>query len=63
MRPIYSHADVGEARPGGASLLDRKFGACFVPWGDDITEELEENLEKLTLDIPYANIDELLMRY
>ena len=62
-RPVYSHADVGAARPGGASPLDRRAGARFVPRGDDITEELEEKLERLTLDIPYANIDELPMRY
>ena len=62
-RPIYSHADVGAARPGGESPLDRKVRACFVPQGDDNTMELEENLERLTLDIPYANIDDLPMRY
>ena len=62
-RPIYSHVDVGAARPRGASLLDRRVGACFVPQGDDITRELEENLERLTLDIQDASIDDLLMRY
>ena len=62
-RPVYSHADVGAAQLGGASPLDRRGGAYFVPWGDDITEELEENLERLTLDIPNANIDDLPMRY
>ena len=46
MRPVYSHVDVGAARPGGASPLDRRAGARFVPWGDDITRELEENLER-----------------
>ena len=63
MRPVYSHADVGATRPGGASPLDRQAGACFVPHGDDITEELEENLERLTLDITDADIDDLSMRY
>ena len=43
--------------------MDRRAGACFVPRGDDITEELEENLERLTLDIPNADIDDLSMRY
>ena len=43
--------------------MDRRVGAHFVPRGDDITGELEENLERLTLDIPDADIDELLMRY
>ena len=62
-RPVYSHADVGAARPRGASLLDRRDGACFLPQGDDITGELEENLERLTLDIPDADIDDLPMRY
>ena len=63
MRPINSHADVGAVRPGGASPLDRQAGARFVPQGDDITGELEENLERLTLDIPDADIDDLPMRY
>ena len=62
-RPIYPHADVGAALPGGAFPLDRRSRAHFVPWGDDITRELEENLERLTLDMPYANIDDLSMRY
>ena len=44
MRPVYSHADVGAARPGGASPLDRQVGAYIVPQGDDIIRELEENL-------------------
>ena len=62
-RPVYSHVDVGVARPGGASPLDRRAGAHFVPQGDDIIRELEENLESLTLDIPYSSIDDLPMRY
>ena len=57
------HADVRAARPGGASPLDRRAGACFVPQGDDVTGELEENLERLTLDILDASIDDLLLRY
>ena len=62
-RPVYSHADVGAARLGGASPLDRRAGARFVPQGDDIIKELEENLERLALDIPDADIDDLSMRY
>ena len=63
MRPIFLHADVGSVRHGGASPLDRRAGARFVPQGDDITGEPEENLERLTLDIPDADIDDLLTRY
>ena len=63
MRPVYSHVDVVAVRPRGASPLDRRAGARFVPWGDDITSELEEKLERLTLDIPNADIDDLPMRY
>ena len=63
MRPICLHTDVGAMRPGGASPLDRKAEARFMPQGDDITGELEENLERLTLDIPDANIDDLPTRY
>ena len=33
-----------------------------MPQGDDITRELEENLDRLTLDIPYADIDDLSTR-
>ena len=62
-RPIFLHADVGAVRPGGASPLDRRARACFVPQGDDITGELEENLERLTLDIPDVDIDDLPTRY
>ena len=63
MRSRYYHADVGAARPRGASPLDRRDGARFVPQGDDITRKLEENLERLTLDIPNASIDDLPLRY
>ena len=62
-RSVNSHADVGAARPRGASPLDRRAGACFVPQGDDIIGELEETLERLTLYIPDADIDDLSMRY
>ena len=61
-RLVYSHAD-GAVRPGGASPLDRRARARFVPQGDDITGELEENLERLTMDIPDVDIDDLPMRY
>ena len=43
--------------------MDRWAGACVVPQVDDITGELEENLESLTLDILDADIDDLPMRY
>ena len=45
------HANVRAARLGGASPLDRRVGARFFPQGDDVMGELEENLERLTLDI------------
>ena len=32
-------------------------------YGDDITGELEENLQSLTLDIPDVSIDDLPLRY
>ena len=57
------HVDVGAARPGGASPLDRRAGARFLPQGDDVTWELEENLKRLNLDIPDASIDDLPLRY
>ena len=43
--------------------MDRRVGARFVPQGDDIIGELEENLERLTLDILDASIDDLPLRY
>ena len=43
--------------------MDRRAKARFVPQGDDVTRELEENLERLTLDIPDASIDDLPLRY
>ena len=63
MIPEHFHVDVGAAWPGGDSLLDRWAGARFVPQGNDITGELEENLERLTLEIPDASIDDLPLRY
>ena len=57
------HVDVGAAQPGGSSPLERRAGACFVPQGDDVTGELEENLKRLTLDIPNSSIDDLSLRY
>ena len=63
MRPACLHADVGAARPGGASPIDRRARARFMPHGDDITGELEDNLERLTLDIPDDDIDDLPTRY
>ena len=62
-RLVCLHAHVGVARPRGAYPLDRRARACFMPQGDDIIGELEENLERLTLDIPGADIDDLLTRY
>ena len=62
-RPICLHVDVGAARPGGAPPLDRRVEAHFMPQAYDITREMEENLERLTLDIPDANIDDLPTRY
>ena len=43
--------------------MDRQVGARFIPQGDDVIGELEEKLERLTLDIPNASIDDLLLRY
>ena len=57
------HAYVRVVGPRGSSPLDRRAGACFVPQGDDVMGELEENLERLTLDIPDASIDDLPLRY
>ena len=63
MRLEYFHVDVGVARHGGDSPLDRQVGAHFVPQGNDVTGELEEKLERLTLDIPDTSIDDLPLRY
>ena len=57
------HANVRAARPRGDSPLDRRVRACFVPQGDDVIGESEENLERLTLDILDASIDDLPLRY
>ena len=57
------HADVEVARPGGSSPPDRRVGACFAPQGDDVTGDLEEKLERLTLDILDASINDLPLRY
>ena len=57
------HGDVGDAQPRVSSPIDRKAGALFVHCGDDELTELEENLNRLTLDIPDASIDSLPRRY
>ena len=59
----YFHVDVGATQPGGASPLDRRAGAHFVPQGNDVTGELEENLDRLTLDILDTSVDDLPLRY
>ena len=43
--------------------MDRRSRAHFVPQGDDVIGELEENLERLILDIPNASINCLPLRY
>ena len=43
--------------------MDKRVGARFVHQGDDQLGELEDNLERLTLDIPNGDIDDLPMRY
>ena len=63
MRHKCFHADVGATRPRGYSPLDKRARARFVPQGDDMMGELEENLEWLTLDILDVLIDNLPLRY
>ena len=43
--------------------MDRREGALFVHRGDDELTELEENLDRLTLDILDAAIDDLPRRF
>ena len=57
------HAHVGDARPGGSSLMDRWAWALFVHRGDDELTEMEENLDQLTLYILDATIDDLPKRF
>ena len=57
------HENVGDARPGGSSPMDRQAGAHFVHRGNDELTKLEENLDRLTLDIPDANIEDLPTRF
>ena len=48
-RPVCLHVDVGAVRPGGASPLDRQARVRFVPQGDEITGELEDNIEGIVM--------------
>ena len=57
------HANVGDAHPRGSSPMDRREGARFVHRGDDELMELEENLDRVTLDILDAAIDDLPRRF
>ena len=43
--------------------MDRRSGACFVHRGDDELMELEENLDRMTMDILDAAIDDLPRRF
>ena len=43
--------------------MDKQARAQFFHRGDDHLTELEEKLERLTLDIPDVAIDDLPMRY
>ena len=43
--------------------MDRRAGAHFVHRGDDELTKLEENLDRLTLDIPNGTIDDLPRRF
>ena len=67
MRTSSSDAHGSTSLPGEYSPLDRRAGARFVLQGNDITRELQENLERLTLDIPdvlpRASLDIVCMRY
>ena len=43
--------------------MDRREGARFFHRGDDELTKLEENLDRLTLDIPDVAIDDLPRRF
>ena len=43
--------------------MDRQSSAQFAHRGDDHLIDLEEKLERMTPEIPYAAIDDLPMRY
>ena len=61
-RPTSSHADVGLASTRGSSPIDRRYGDIFVNCGDDEMTKLEENLNRLTLDIPNILVHDLPKR-
>ena len=62
-RPKILHANVGDARPGGSSPMDRRIGALFLHRGDEELTDMEENLDRLIMDIPDAAIDDLPRRF
>ena len=43
--------------------MDRRAGAHFFHRGDNEITDLEEKLDRLNLDIPYATIDDLPRRF
>ena len=57
------NADVGVTRPGGSFPMDKRARARIVHRGDDELMEIEENLDRLTLDIPDDAIDDLPRRF
>ena len=62
-KTLILHVDVGDAWTRGSSPMDRRVGARFVHRGDDELTELEENLDRLTLDISDTTIDDLPRRF
>ena len=52
MRDTSYYANMGIVRPGGSSLIDKRVSSRLVHHGDDAMNAIEENLNRLTLDIP-----------
>ena len=63
MRDVSYHANVGIMRPGGSSSIDRKAGAQFVCQDDDEMNDIEDNLNRITLYILVISMDDLPRRY
>jgi hypothetical protein len=64
---MLSNADVAPFRPPGSSPIQRRGEAGVVVVRDRVAaedlEEIEHNLEGLTMDIPDITVDELPRRY
>jgi hypothetical protein len=60
----FDEPNVGPYRPPGLSPIQRRGERAIIAWVVVVDYEiLEKNLDGLTMNIPYASIDDILRHY